>query len=212
MLLPAERERIVHFGKKMATAGLTAGSGGNLSIVDRQKGQVAISPSGIDYFETRPADVVITDLQGSVVDGTRKPSSELFFHLALYAAREDIGAVVHTHSTYATTLACLNWELPPIHYMIGLSGLKVPLAPYATYGTRSLARNITNSIGDNNAVLLANHGLVAVGRTLPSAFDCAEEIEFVARIYCQARMLGKPVVLTEEEMQKVIDKFTRHGQ
>lgn len=212
MLLQAQREAIVHFGRKMITSQLTTGAGGNLSIYDRASGRVAISPSGIEYFDLQPEDVVITDLGGQVIEGQYTPSSELGFHLALYRQRPDINAVLHTHSVYATTIACLGWEIPAVHYLVGFSGHKVPLAPYATFGTPELAHNVATGIGDYNAVLLANHGLVAVGADLGRAFNTAEEIELVARIYYQTKSVGKPVILPGEEMDRVLDKFATYGQ
>lgn len=212
MHLKQQREAIVKFGQKMIASQLTTGSGGNLSVFDRQQDLIAISPSGIEYCDMRPEDVVIVDLEGKVVEGNRKPSSELDFHLALYRHRSDVCAVVHTHSVYATTIACLGWEIPPVHYLIGFAGHKVPLAPYATFGTRQLADNLVSAIGDFNGVLLANHGLVAAGETLARAFAAAEEIELVARIYYQARSIGEPVLLDEQEMSRVIEKFKHYGQ
>jgi L-fuculose-phosphate aldolase len=212
MFLQSCREAVVKFGRKMITSQLTTGSGGNLSVFDREQGLIAISPSGIEYFDLQPADVVVVDPEGAIVEGSRKPSSELDFHLALYRHRPDACAVVHTHSVYATTIACLGWEIPPVHYLIGFAGHKVPLAPYATFGTRRLAENLVAAIGDCNAVLLANHGLVTVGPTLALAFAAAEEIELVARIYYQARSIGDPVILDEAEMSRVIEKFKHYGQ
>ena len=212
MLLQNERSEIVRFGKSLLTVGLTSGTGGNLSIINRAQGLVAISPSGVPYEVMTPSDVPVVDMDARPVDGGRKPSSELGFHLALYAKRPDIQAVVHTHSVYATTMACLNWEIPAVHYLVAFCGHKVPLAPYATFGTPELARNVTESIGDCNAVLLANHGLVAVGPNLDTAFAVAEEIELVARIYYQAKSIGEPVILPREEMARVIDKFATYGQ
>jgi L-fuculose-phosphate aldolase len=158
-------------------------------------------------------DVAVVDLAGQRVAGDRKPSSEIGFHLALYNHREDIGGIVHTHSVYATTLACLNWEIPPVHYLVGFAGTKVPVAPYATFGTEALAHNVRQTLGTRyHAALLANHGLVAVGSDLSRAFDTAEEIEFVARVYCQTKAIGNPVVLGDEEMQRVIEKFKTYGR
>lgn len=212
MTMQKQREAIVRYGRKMITSQLTTGAGGNLSILDRASGQVAISPSGIEYFDLQPQDVVITDLDGQVLDGQYKPSSELGFHLALYRQRPDVNAVLHTHSVYATTMACLGWEIPAVHYLVGFSGHKVPLAPYATFGTEELARNVADGIGAYNAVLLANHGLVAVGSDLSRAFNTAEEIELVARIYYQTKSVGNPVILPETEMERVLEKFATYGQ
>ena len=212
MLLSQQRQQIVDYGLKMIRSGLTTGSGGNLSILSPEDNLIAISPSGIDYDAVTAADVVVVDRAGQQVEGERKPSSELGFHLALYAARGEITAVVHTHSVYATTLACLHWELPAVHYLIAFAGDKVPLAPYATFGSDELADNIIASIGSYNAVLLANHGLVAVGKDMKNCFNVAEEIELVARIYYQTKSLGQPVLVNAEEMQKVTMKFNSYGQ
>lgn len=212
MLLEQERNRIIHFGKKLATSNLTTGTGGNLSIANRKENLTAISPSGIDYFQIRPENVVVVNMAGEIQDGNSKPSSELGFHLELYNTRTDVQAVVHTHSVYASTIACLHWELPAVHYLVGFSGNKVPLAAYATYGTKKLARNVVEGIGSYNAVLLANHGLVTVGANMDAAFATAEEIELVAQIYYQAKNVGQPVVLPNQEMEIVIEKFKKYGQ
>jgi len=212
MLLRKERSEIARFGVRLLEAGLTTGTGGNLSVIDRSKGLIAISPSGIEYKEMKDAHVPVVDCKGVVIEGDCRPSSELDFHLALYRERPDIGAVVHTHSVYATTMACLNWEIPAVHYLVAFSGHKVPLAPYATFGTPELAAGVAGAIGVNNAVLLANHGLVTVGRDLATAFSVAEEIELVARIYYQAKCIGEPVILTKAEMSIVIDKFADYGK
>jgi len=212
VLLEQERNRIIHFGKKLATSNLTTGTGGNLSIANRKENLTAISPSGIDYFQIRPENVVVVNMAGEIQDGNSKPSSELGFHLELYNTRTDVQAVVHTHSVYASTIACLHWELPAVHYLVGFSGNKVPLAAYATYGTKKLARNVVEGIGSYNAVLLANHGLVTVGANMDAAFATAEEIELVAQIYYQAKNVGQPVVLPNQEMEIVIEKFKKYGQ
>ena len=212
MLLQRERTEIVHFGKKLLTAQLTSGTGGNLSIYNRRDRLIAISPSGIEYDKMETADIPVVDDSGMMVEGSRKPSSELGFHLSLYRKRPDIHAVVHTHSVYATTIACLNWEIPAVHYLVAYSGHKVPLAPYATFGTDELAANVAGAIGAHNAVLLANHGLVTVGPNLATAFAVAEEIELVARIYYQAKCIGQPVIIPDGEMSRVIEKFAVYGQ
>ncbi|MDJ0804753.1 MAG: L-fuculose-phosphate aldolase [Desulfobacterales bacterium] len=213
MLLAEERQAVVDGGNAMLRAGLTTGTGGNLSRVCRRRGLVAISPSGLDYPTMRPEDVSLVDLDGRRVEGAYRPSSELGFHLALYGRRPEVGAVVHTHSVYATTLACLGWELPAVHYLVGFAGRKVPVAPYATFGTDELAANVAETLGTAfNAVLLANHGLVAVGEDMRAALNTAAEVEFVARIYYQARCAGAPVILPEHEMDVVIQKFKAYGK
>lgn len=213
MILQKERNAIVAFGKKLLTSGLTAGTGGNLSVVNRKKNLIAVTPSGVDYLEMSPEDVVLVGMDGGPIETSKcKPSSELLFHQALYRRRQDIQAVVHTHSVYATTLASLGWEIPPFHYLVAYSGKKVPLASYATFGSEQLARNVAEAIGDNNAVLMESHGVVTVGATLAKAFEAAEIIEYVARVYYLAKNLGEPAILSDEEMKKVIEKFKGYGR
>lgn len=211
MLLLKERKEIVAIGKKMLAAGLTTGTGGNLSCFNREKKLIAITPSGIEYPEMTNEDVLVISPKGRIIQGKNRPSSETGFHLGLYNKRDDINSIVHTHSIYATTFACLNREIPAVHYLVGFAGKKVPVAPYATFGTDKLAENIIASIKDFNAVLLANHGLVAVGTSLIKAFNTAEEIELVARICYQAESIGSPVILSDDEMERVIKKFANYG-
>ena len=206
------RESVVAFGKRLVSSGLTVGSGGNLSALNAEKGVIAITPSGVAYEELTPSSIVLVDSLGRVVDGNLKPSSELVFHLALYEKFPDIRAVVHTHSVYATTFACLRWEIPAVHYLIGFAGKKVPLAPYATFGSEELAANIVNAMVGYQAVLLANHGLVVMGKSMEQAFNVAEETEFVARVYYQSKCIGEPVVLPNREMDRVLEKFKNYGQ
>ncbi len=213
MRLEKERKEIVAFGRKLLTSGLTAGTGGNLSIVNRKKNLVAITPSGVDYLEMSPEDVVLVGMEGGLVETSKcKPSSELLFHLALYSNRQNIQAIVHTHSVYATTLATLGWEIPAFHYLVAYSGRKVPLAAYATFGSEELARNVADAIGENNAVLMGSHGVVTVGPTLAKAFETAEIIEYVARVYYLVKGRGEPTILSDEEMNKVLEKFKTYGQ
>ncbi|MFZ1987391.1 MAG: class II aldolase/adducin family protein [Desulfatitalea sp.] len=211
-MLSNAKEQLLHYGREMIARGLTTGSGGNLSLYLRPMNRFVITPSGMEYNAITAADLLVCDDQGRVVEGHRRPSSELGFHLALYHHRPEIGAVVHTHSVYATTLACLHREIPPVHYLVGFAGHKVPLAPYATFGTPALATAITDAIGDSNALLMANHGLVAVGQDLPTAFNVAEEIEFVARIYYQTLVAGSPQLLTKAQMDEALVKFKSYGR
>jgi L-fuculose-phosphate aldolase len=212
MLLEIERLDIVRHAAKLLQAGLTTSTSGNLSVVHREKGLVAISPSGVAHDALRPEDIVIVDGRGQIVSGALKPSSEISLHRALYGARSDIGAIIHTHSVYASTFACLDQEIPAVHYVAAYAGDRVPVAPYALFGTEELARNTAESIGSYNAVLLRNHGLVAVGPTLAAAFICAEEIEFVARVCYQARSVGQPVVLEAKEMARVRAALRKQGR
>ena len=212
MRLLQEREAIVEYGKKLITSNLTTGSGGNLSIYNRAEGLIAIKPSGVDYFQMKPEDVVVVAPDGRIVEGNLQPSSEIRFHLALLQHRDDINAVVHTHQVYATTIACMNWELPAVHYLVGFSGNKVPLAKYATFGSQELSDNILASIGNYNACLMANHGIVTVGKEIGSAFATAEELELVSRLYYQTKCIGEPVILSDKEMIIIGEKFQTYGQ
>jgi len=206
------REKVVVFGRRLVSAGLTVGSGGNLSALDAENGLIAITPSGVSYDALTDSSIVVVNIAGNVVEGDLKPSSELGFHLALYRNFPNLRAVVHTHSVYATTFACLRWEIPAVHYLVGFAGKRVPLSAYATFGTEELAANIVAAIDGYQAVLLANHGLVAVGTSLEEAFNVAEETEFVARVYYQSKCIGEPVLLPDGEMDKVLEKFKTYGQ
>ncbi|EKD87764.1 MAG: L-fuculose-1-phosphate aldolase [uncultured bacterium] len=212
MLLHDERCAIVEFGRKLISAQLTTGSGGNLSIINRKENLIAIKPTGVDYLIMKPEDIVVVNPDGKVVDGDLLPSSEIRFHLALMKHRLDINAVVHTHQVYATTIACMGWELPAVHYLIGYSGNKVPLAPYATFGTQELSENIVKSIGNYNACLMANHGIVAVGVDISSAFATVEELELVSRLYYQTKCMGNPLILSDGEMMIIGERFKTYGQ
>lgn len=212
MLMKKERELIVKYGRKLSTTGLTRGTGGNLSIYNREEKLMAISPSGIDYFKIKPEDVAILNIKGQQIDGDKTPSSEVEMHRIFYERRTDIDAIIHTHTIYATTLACLNWSLPPVHYMVALAGLDIRCAKYATYGTKELAENAFEAMEDRKAVLLANHGLLAGAKDLPNAFNITEEIEYCAELYYRTKCIGEPIILPEDEMILMIDKFKTYGQ
>ena len=212
MLLQKEREMIVAYGKRMLSAGLTRGTGGNLSIYDRNLELMAITPSGIPYEEIEAEDILIMKLDGTIVEGNKTPSSEHTMHEIVYRTREDVGAMLHMHSTFAVTLACLNEDLPAVDYMVAYSrGRSVKCAPYASFGTTDLAVNALKTMGNQNAVLLANHGMNVVGPDLPKAFAIAEQLEFCAELYVRARTIGKPVILPDDEMDQMVERFMRAG-
>lgn len=213
MLLQNEREQIVAYGKKLITSGLTTGTGGNISLYNREKNLMAISPSGIDYFETTPDDVVVTTLEGNIVDGQRKPSSELDMHRIYYLQREDVSAVVHTHSIYSTVLATLGWQLPAANYYIAIGGGKtINCAEYASFGTWELAENSFEAMTGRYACFLANHGLLTVSNSLEQAFTIAEETERMAEVYYKAKCVGQPRILPDEEVTFMLEKFKSYGQ
>jgi len=210
MLLKNEREQVADYGRKMIDSGLVKGTGGNLSIINRAEGLVAISPGGMNYHDICPEDVVVVNISGEVVDSRNKPSSEIDMHLMLYEKREEMKAVVHTHSISTSTISCLRTGIPPVHYLIGFAGKDVRCADYATYGTRELAVNACKAMENRNAALLANHGLVAGSDSLKQAFDIAEIVEYCAEIYLRIRSFGEPVLIDEEEMETVIEKFKNY--
>ena len=190
MLLQKEREMIVAYGKRMLSAGLTRGTGGNLSIYDRNLELMAITPSGIPYEEIEVEDIMIMKLDGTIVEGNKTPSSEHTMHEIVYRTREDVGAMLHMHSTFAVTLACLNEDLPAVDYMVAYSrGRSVKCAPYASFGTPDLAVNALKTMGDQNA----------------------EQLEFCAELYVRARTIGKPVILPDDEMDQMVERFMRAG-
>ena len=212
MLMENERKLIVEYGKLLVTKGLTTGTGGNISIFDKEKKYFAISPSGIDYFETEPEDVVIMDLDGKVVEGKRKPSSEWMMHLIFYKKRDDVEAVVHTHSRFSSTISCMRWDIPALHYYVAFAGKTIPCAKYASYGTQELADNAFEGMGEGKAALLANHGLITIGRSVKEAFLVAEMSEEMAEYYYRTKSIGEPVLLDEEEMENMLLRFKSYGQ
>lgn len=213
MLMQTERELIAEYGKKMSAAGLCPGTSGNLSIYNRELGLVAISPSGIDYMDTLPEDVVICDTEGNIRDSDRKPSSELGLHLAFYKSKPSVNSIVHTHSGYCTTFAVLGEPLRAVHYVIGDAETDtVPCAPYRCFGTEELASAAVDACGGSMAVLLANHGLVACGADIKNAFSLANNLEYVAMLQYRAMCIGKPNILSTEQMVDVMNRFKSYGQ
>ncbi|MGJ0847083.1 L-fuculose-phosphate aldolase [Tissierella praeacuta] len=210
--MKSQREQLVEYGKKLITSGLTKGTGGNLSIFDREQKLIAITPSGIDYFNIKPEDIVIMDINGQQIEGNKTPSSEFEMHRIFYEKRTDIDAIIHTHTIYATTISCLRWKLPAVHYMIALAGKDVRCAEYATFGTKELAENAFEAMKDRKAVLLANHGLLAGANNLENAFNITEEIEYCAELYYRTKSIGEPIILPDEEMGLMSEKFKTYGQ
>lgn len=212
MLLEKERLEVVEAGKEMLRRGLTNGSFGNVSIYCQEEKLFAICPSGMAYEEVRPEDVAVVNLDGEQIEGRRKASSEVDMHRILYKKKQGITAVVHTHSPYATAVSCTGKELPPIHYLIAYSGYCVPCAPYCQFGTQALAEAVAETIGDNNACLLGNHGLITCGFDMRYAMDCADQIEFVARLYCTAPSFEKLQLLEPAEIDVVREALLHYGR
>ncbi len=212
MLLQYEREQVAQYARKALTRGLTRGTGGNFSILNRQAGLFAITPSGVEYETMQSADVVVLDLEGKTADGALRPSSEVEMHRLCYAARKDVNAVVHTHSTFATTLACMGREIESAHYLVGWGGTRVKLAPYRRFGTRELAEAAVETMGSDNAVLLANHGLLCAGCDMAYAFNAAEEVEFAAELYYRCIAAGGGCLIPEDEMKAIVPLFAKYGR
>ena len=213
MLMQEERELVVEYGKKVSLSGLCPGTSGNISIYNAEQGLMAISPSGMDYFSTKPEDVVVTDLNAKVVDGARKPSSEWALHTIFYRNKPHARAVVHTHSVYCTTFAVLGQPIRAVHYVIGDANTDVvPCAPYQTFGTEELAEAAIKVCGESDAVLLGNHGIVVCGKNIASAFSLANNMEYMAQLQYQAMCIGKPNYLSDEQMAVVMEKFKSYGQ
>lgn len=208
MLGPERRAVATH---APTLADLTPGRTGNCSV--RRGEYVAVTPTGVPYDEITVPDVPVVDLDGEQAAGEAKPSSETPMHTAVYAELRP-GAIVHTHSPWCSTLAVLREPIPPVHYMLALAGTTVPVADYETYGTEALASAAVDALtaADANACLLANHGLLALGDDLDGALETAVNVEYTARIYCQARSIGEPVELSDEEMERVARKFEGYGQ
>lgn len=208
-----EKKELVEYGKKMSAEGLSSGTSGNLSIYLKEEGVVLITPSGIGYFDTTPEDIVAMDLEGNIIEGTRKPSSEWHLHTLFYKNKPEARAVVHTHSKFCTTLSTLRMPIKAVHYVIADAGTnEVPCAPYRRYGTEELAKVAVESAKESNAVLLANHGIVVCGKNLKSAYGLAKGMEYVAEIQVTAMSVGEPVVLSKEEMDEVLEGFKTYGQ
>lgn len=212
MLMEKEREQLIDYGNRLVETELTKGTGGNLSIYDRKNGQIAITPSGIDFNKIRKSDIAILDIDGNIIDGSTVPSSEWQMHLKEYQGRQDINAIIHAHTTYATVLSVLHEPLPASHYMIAVAGKNVRVAKYATYGSKELAENSFEAMKDRKAVLLANHGLLAGSYNIANAFNIIEEIEYCSKIYCIAKSIGKPIILPDTEMELMEKKFKSYGQ
>ncbi|MBZ4419288.1 class II aldolase/adducin family protein [Myxococcus sp. RHSTA-1-4] len=206
----ALREAMITTARKMNAAGLNQGTSGNLSV--RVEGGFLLTPTGMDYDTLVPEDLVLMRFDGSH-EGRRLPSSEWQLHRDILAARPEAGAVLHAHSMFCTTLACLRRGIPAFHYMISAAGgSDVRCAPYATFGTAELAKSALAALEGRKACLLANHGMLALGKDLAGAFKLAVEVETLAAMYWRALQVGEPVILDSAEMERVIEKFKTYGQ
>ena len=204
------RRKIISTAQKMNALGINHGKSGNVSA--RADEGFLITPTGIAYDDTQPEHIVATQFDGRF-EADLLPSSEWRFHADIYRARADVHAIVHTHSAYATTLACMGRNIPAFHYMIAVAGGRnIRCAPYATFGTQALSEHALAALDGRDACLLAQHGLIVVGASLEKALGLAVEVESLARMYWQALQIGEPPILGDVEMTIVLEKFRTYGQ
>lgn len=209
--LETEREQVARLGKELLDRGLTAGTGGNVSV--RRGNRVAVSPSGVPYEEVTPETVPIVSVDGEHLWGDDKPSSETPMHTLIYQARPDVGGIAHTHSPYACTFATVGEPIPPSYYLIAFAGDKVPVAEYAHPGTAELGELAVEALGDSyDACLLKHHGVMALGETGEDALEVAVMVEMCARIHYQAANLGTPQLLPDDAIDDLRVKFGNYGQ
>ncbi|MDW8315269.1 MAG: class II aldolase/adducin family protein [Rhodovarius sp.] len=203
---------LIAAARALDAAGFMPGKSGNLSL--RTDRGFLITPAGLPYAEMTAEDLVELSPDGRVLAGQRRPSSEWRLHAAIYAARPDAAAVVHTHSPHATALSCARREIPPLHYMIALAGAgRIPCSAYATFGTAELAKAAVAALGGGRACLLANHGVVALGESLAAAEALAREVENLARQYLALLAAGlAPALLSEAELAAVAEQFRGYGR
>jgi L-fuculose-phosphate aldolase len=206
------RREIISTCRRMNALGINQGSSGNVSV--RVGDGLLITPSSLPYDETEPEDIVLLRFDGTW-EGRRRPSSEWRFHRDILAARHEVAVVLHTHSVHATVLACHGRDIPAFHYMVAAAGgSSIRCAPYATFGTQELSDNAIRALEGRRACLLSNHGMIVLGSDLKQALALAVEVETLARQYVLALTLGQPVILSEPEMERVIEQFQRmkYGQ
>ena len=204
------RRDVIDAALAMSRQGLSPGRSGNVSR--RWNEGMLITPSGMAYAALVPDDIVFVNPDGEA-KGRCKPSSEWLFHLGVYAARADMHAVVHTHSLHAVVLACAGRSIPAFHYMVAAAGgADIPCVPYATFGTKALARHVALGLAHRNACLMAHHGQIAIGTTLAGALELAAEVETLAEQYYKVLTLGRPALLGAAEMAEVLERFKSYGQ
>ncbi|MDE2363496.1 MAG: L-fuculose-phosphate aldolase [Hyphomicrobiales bacterium] len=205
----ALRQSIIDACLRMNALGLNQGTSGNISL--RHEDGMLITPTSTPYERMTPDQIVFMKLDGAVV-GQGRPSSEWRFHLDILRSRPETNAVVHAHPPYATTIAILGRDIPPIHYMVAAAGGDtIRCADYATFGTEQLSRNAIKALEDRTACLLAHHGMIAIGATLDRAMWLAVEVETLARQYHGCLAIGDPPVLSKAEIERVREKFAGYG-
>jgi len=208
----AARKSIIQSALQMNALGINQGTSGNVSV--RYGDRMLVTPSGIPYEELSPKDLCATKIkgEGKAWDGDLAPSSEWRFHLNIYQARSDVGAVVHTHSMYATVLAICGKPIPAVHYMVAASGgTEIRVAKYATFGTEQLSVNALEALEGRTCCLLKNHGVIATGPNIKRALWLAHEVETVARQYYLSLAIGGGDIIPDDEINRIIEKFKAYG-
>ena len=207
--LDSARAEVVQYAQRLTSDGLVVGTSGNISL--RVDDLIAVTPSGVDYATMTPEDIPVVRLDGTVVAGSLKPTSELPMHLRCYAD-SDAAAVVHTHSAAATALSLLRDEVPLVHYQLAMFGGQVRVAPYCTYGTPELADAMAAALDGRSATILANHGTIAYSHSLGHAFDKVSQLEWLCDVWLRAAAVGTPREISPEELDRVVQKFGTYGQ
>ncbi len=202
-------QQLLEISEQLVHLGLNRGTSGNCSV--RSGKHFLITPSGIAIEKMSVQSMVEMDFSGQAV-GSGKPSSEWRFHCDILAAREDANAVIHVHSMFATALACLHKSIPAFHYMIlAAGGDSIRCAPYALFGSQALSNKALEALDERKACLLANHGMIVVGKDLQDALAITVEVETLCEQYCHALSIGEPQLLSSEQMQQVFEKFKHYG-
>ena len=207
------RQQVIDTCRQLEKLGLNQGTSGNVSVRCDAVAPAGffLTPTSLSYDEMAPEDIVHVTADGRCT-GRCRPSSELPFHLEIMRQRPDAMAVIHTHSTHATSVACLRQEIPAIHYLVGLfGGTNIRCADYATFGTPELSTNLLRALDGRRAALMANHGLVVLGSDLKQALSLTLEAETLAMLYLRTLSAGKPAILTNSEMARVMEKFREYG-
>ncbi len=200
------RDALLVTARAMNSQGLNQGTSGNVSV--RQGDGFLITPSALAYDQCRPKDLVWLDMEGQA-QGERRPSSEWRMHRDIYASYPQAGAVLHAHSLYCTTLACLEEPIPAFHYMVAMAGGdSIRCAPYATFGSQALSDAAVAALEERTATLLGHHGMLCYAADLAHVLTLAVEVETLARMYVQALQIRRPAVLSTEEMTKVLEQFS----
>ncbi|MCM2253863.1 MAG: class II aldolase/adducin family protein [Ramlibacter sp.] len=203
------REAMVRTSRELVARGLNRGASGNVGV--RCGAHMLVTPSGVPASELSESGMVLLAADGRVI-GPGRPSSEWRFHRDILAARPELHAVVHVHSPFATTLACLGLEVPPFHYMIAAAGgATIRCAPYALFGTQELSDLVLEALRDRRACLLAQHGMIAAGRDLDHALALCIEVESLCEQYWRARQIAEPRHLSDAQMAEVMEKFRSYG-